>query len=79
MWPFKRKPVMTQEEYAATRPPPPCGEQTKHVFWTEIQGMRCPVCAGIANRMHKEEAENRMAEKIAAAVVRQMSMRSNYK
>lgn len=74
MWPFKRKPTMTAAEYAATRPPAPCGHQEKHVFWTELQGLVCPVCAAIEARKQKEEDENRMAEKIAAAVVRQMNM-----
>ena len=64
---------MTTEEYAATKPPAPCGNQTEHVFWTEIQGMSCPVCAGIARQKRQEEDEDRMAEKIAAAVVRQLS------
>ena len=73
MWPFKKKPRMTQAEYAATRPPAPCGNQTEHVYWTELQGMRCPACAAIKDRKRKEDDENRMAEKIAAAVVRMMN------
>jgi hypothetical protein len=73
MWPFKHKPAITTEEYAATRPPAPCGEQTKHVFWTEIQGMKCPICAGKEKREQQEQDENRMAGKIAAEVVRQMA------
>jgi hypothetical protein len=32
--------------------------------------MRCPVCAGIAEKKREERDENRMAEKIAAAVIR---------
>lgn len=34
--------------------------------------MACPVCAGIEYRKQKGIAEDRMAEKIAAAVVRQL-------
>lgn len=79
MWPFKRQPTMTTEEYAATRPPAPCGNQKEHVFWTEIEGLGCPVCAGIKKRKKQMEDENRMAEKIAAAVIRQMDERSNAK
>lgn len=75
MWPFKSKPAMTVEEYAATRPPAPCGEQTKHVFWTEMENMTCPVCEAKANRVRREKDEDRMAEKIAAAVIRQMNIR----
>lgn len=77
MWFFKRKPTMTTAEYAATRPPAPCGDQKEHVFWTELQGWPCPVCSGIAKQKRAMEDENHMAEKIAAAVVRQMDKRSN--
>lgn len=78
MWPFtNKKPTMTLAEYATTRPPAPCGNQTEHVRWTEFEGMRCPACAAKAERERKERDENRMAEKIAAAVVRQMAERSN--
>ncbi|MFZ2404406.1 MAG: hypothetical protein WAW41_04665 [Methylobacter sp.] len=73
MWPFKPKPIMTAEEYALTRPPAPCGQQTKHIFWTEIEGMKCPVCASNNARELREQDENRLAEKIAAIVVRKMS------
>lgn len=55
MWPFSRKPRMTAEEYADSRPKAPCGEQTEHVFWVELQGMRCPVCAAIAARERKKK------------------------
>ena len=78
MWPFKkREKPMTEEEYAATRPPAPCGKQKEHVFWTELNGMSCPVCAAIEDRKRKEEDKNRMAEKIAEAVVRKMQAPSN--
>lgn len=77
MWPFKKREKMTLEQYAATRPAAPCGEQTTHVEWTEIHGMPCPKCARIARDKKKDADESRMAEKIAAALIRQMAERSN--
>lgn len=73
MWPFKqRSKPMTEEAYAATRPPAPCGNQKDHVFWTELNGLPCPHCADLGAQKRQEDTENRMAEKIAAAVVRKM-------
>lgn len=78
MWPFKKRDKpMTVEEYAAPWPPAPCGNQKEHIFWEELNDTRCPVCAGIERRKRKEEDENRMAEKIAAAVVRKIQTPSN--
>ena len=82
MWPFKRKTKITaipMEEYAKTRPVAPCGIQKEHVFWTEIQGMPCPMCAAQREIERKEQDENRMADKIAEAVVRKMAEPSNVK
>ena len=64
---------MTMEEYAATRPPAPCGQQKEHVFWTEIEGFPCPRCGAIEEFKRRDADENRMAEKIAVAVLRQLN------
>ena len=73
MWPFEKRQKMTVEEYAATRPEAPCGNQKEHVYWTEFQSTACPVCAAKAELERKEQKENRLAEKIAAAVVRHLN------
>lgn len=72
MWPFKKTPKLSLEEWAATKPPAPCGNQKEHYFWTEIECWPCPICAKIKEQKQKEEDENRMAEKIAAAVVKKL-------
>lgn len=72
MWPFKKKPVMTEEEYAATRPPAPCGDQKTHVHWTELEGRPCPICTRIEKEQQALKAEDRLAEKIANAVMRKL-------
>jgi hypothetical protein len=74
MWPWKRTPALTMAQYAETRPTAQCGKQEDHVFWTEIQGMPCPICTAKINRELKEEDENRMAEKIADVIIRRMSL-----
>lgn len=73
MWPFKQKKKLTDEEYAASKPEAPCGEQTEHYFWTDFYNFPCPVCKAISEKKKKEEDENRMAEKIATAVIRQLN------
>jgi len=45
MWPFKKTPKLSLEEWAATKPPAPCGNQKEHYFWTEIECWPCPICA----------------------------------
>lgn len=69
MWPFKGKCKTTLEEFAASQPPAPCGDQREHTYWV-MQGWPCPVCAANKQRAEEEATEDRMAEKIAAAVVR---------
>lgn len=56
--------------------PVPCGDAETHWHWRDL-GWSCPACAAKSARERKERDENRMAEKIAAAVVRQMAERSN--
>ena len=70
MWPFKRKLKISFEDFAATQPPAPCGNQVKHVF-AEVHGLKCHVCA----ILEREQDENRLAEKIAAAVMRLLANR----
>lgn len=69
MWPFSKKPKMSMEEYAATRPPAPCGEQKTHVYWKEIERTTCPACAAKAAQEEKRRDMERLAEEIAQRVV----------
>jgi hypothetical protein len=66
MWPFNRKPPpMTTEEYAASRPPAPCGHQTTHYYWTELEGgMSCPACVVIKQAKRKDAELDALADKI---------------
>lgn len=75
MWPFSRKPKLSLEEWAATKPLAPCGYQKEHFYWTEIEGWPCPKCARIEREKQKSAEEDRMAEKVALAVVRQLHAR----
>ena len=70
MWPLKRKLKISFEDFAATRPPAPCGDQTRHVY-AEIHGLKCDRCY----TLEREREENRLAEKIASAVVRLLANR----
>lgn len=71
-WPFKRKPKISFEEWASTQPAAPCGYQNDHYFWEEIEGWPCPRCAAMEKSKLEVENENRLAEKIAAALYRRM-------
>lgn len=68
MWPFKRMPKLSLEEWAAQKPPAPCNNQKGHYFWTEIEGWPCPTCAAIEKRKKNDAEEDRLAEKIAQKV-----------
>lgn len=72
MWPFKKAKTkaMTAEEFAATFPPAPCGEQTEHYEWTEIMGMACPVCAVQKAKREQEHYMEQLADKIAKRVLK---------
>lgn len=71
IWPFKRKEVLTFADYVAAQPVPPCGDAKLHYAW-HLNGVPCTTCAVNAERARKEADENRMAEKIAAAVVKKI-------
>lgn len=64
MWPFKREPKISLEEYAAQQPVPPCGDSLNHYEWVLQLGVSCPKCARKKLDKQKEIDENRMAEKI---------------
>ena len=72
MWPFNKTPKRGKGLNNSPTAVAPCGKQKEHDYWTQEQSMACPVCAGIEYRKQKGIAEDRMAEKIAAAVVRQL-------
>jgi hypothetical protein len=74
MWPFKKRVRQTMEEFAATFPPAPCGEQTLHYEWEKTLGMTCPRCAGMKEAARKEAAEDRLAEKTAKLVLAGMGV-----
>lgn len=71
IWPFKKRKVQTVAEYAATQPMPKCGKPETHYRW-KLEGWSCPACASIEQRTKAQADEDRMAEKIAAAVARKM-------
>lgn len=73
IWPFNKKPVMTQEEWAEKQPPAPCADQQQHYFW-KLNGISCPICAGQKEADKKIAEENRLAEKIAAKVAEKLSL-----
>jgi|GEM_PF-6208806 len=79
IWPFKKTKKITLEEYAATQPIPPCGEPVEHWEWILQIGMSCPMCDGKKRKEQEEIDENRMAEKIAAAVVKILDQRTTGK
>jgi hypothetical protein len=67
VWPFKQKRKLTFEEYAASRPKAPCGNQLMHV-WGELNGLRCYAC----ERIEKSNLENEFVEKIVTIVIERM-------
>lgn len=71
-WPFKRMPVQTMAEHVANLPDVECGNKEEHYLWEHFEGMTCPKCAGIRERRRKLADEDRLATKIAAAVVERM-------
>ncbi len=71
LWPFKKRQVMTQEEWLASKPMPPCGHKELHYHWEHTVGsFPCPKCTAIREQRAKEEKENRLADKIAERVVK---------
>jgi len=77
IWPFKRAPRRTLEEAFAHLPMPPCGDRTQHYHWTKLQGLPCPSCRAHEEVVRKARAEDQLAEKIAAAVVRHIEQRTS--
>ena len=65
MWPFKKKPVLSVEEWATQFPPAPCGQQTDHYQWLKIERMVCPHCFRAAEIVRKDEHDKKMARLIA--------------
>lgn len=63
---------MSFEAFAETRPPAPCGFQKEHAHWVDVEGWPCPKCAAKAEHEQKEADENRLADKIAAALMRKI-------
>ena len=54
-------------------PPAPCGDDEVHYSWVNgPDKFGCPRCSGIAARKRQDEADQRMADRIAEAVVRKM-------
>jgi hypothetical protein len=76
IWPFKRLPAQTLDEAAAKEPMPRCGRPADHLNW-RLNGVSCPMCARIRTDEKLEKDENRMAEKIAVAVVQKMNALQN--
>ena len=68
-WPFPRTPKPTWAERVAHKPDPPCGQKESHYDWEYNLGMPCPMCAGIEERKQKMEDEDRLARKIAKAIM----------
>jgi hypothetical protein len=66
MWPFKRKPRVSMEEFAAQFPAPPCGQQTIHYEWVKVNSMACPACCVDRKRREKDAELDALADKIAA-------------
>lgn len=67
-WPFNRPKPVSFRETVRSMPPAPCGKQYDHYYWTELEGFPCPTCAAMELRRREAEAEDRLAEKIAARV-----------
>ncbi len=72
MWPFNRVKPPTLAERAALKPPVPCGQQVAHYEWEWDMGMSCPMCAGQKARAKKDADDQRMADRIATAVVKRL-------
>jgi hypothetical protein len=68
-WPFKRKKTITFSEYVDSLADVDCGEKLTHYHWTISVGMSCPLCARNEEQRRKEEDEDRLARKIAQAIL----------
>ena len=77
MWPFKKS--IPYSEVVKSYPPAPCGEQYKHYYWKEIEHFPCPHCLAVKHAKREHEAklreEDRLADKIACAIVSKLSAR----
>lgn len=73
MWPLKKRERMTVEEFVATKPPAPCGDQKTHYYWTEIEGWKCPCCAAIEKQQREQKERELLANMIADAVIAKMN------
>ena len=55
---------MSLEEYAATQPLAPCGNQTDHYYWA-LRGWPCSVCAAQKKAERQRKKDRAMANMIA--------------
>lgn len=69
MWPFKKREVVSMDDFVKQLPPAPCGQQKDHYYWTEFEGFSCPHCARQKKKADEDAREDRMARKIAEHVV----------
>jgi len=72
IWPFKKRKALTIAEYAELQPMPACCDPETHYYW-KLQGYSCPTCSANAKLSKAESDQNRLAEKIATAVVRKLT------
>lgn len=75
-WPFNRPRPVAFRETVKSLPPAPCGDQYEHYYWTDLEGMSCPVCAGQKARRRELQAEDRLASKIANQVAQRLAATS---
>lgn len=72
MRPFKRKPVKTWDEVAATFPPALCGRQAEHWRWKKLEGLPCPVCKADKARADAVRERELLADAIATRVAEKL-------
>lgn len=77
MWPFKKKEKISFKELVKTYEPAPCGEQERHYRWRDVQGMPCPICAGIQRRKEERKKDEHLADLIASRVVERLQLLQN--